>query len=230
MQCTILIVEDDESFAYLFREQLQDHGYQVLRAEDGLEGVQMLERHRPDLVLLDVMMPHMDGWEACRSIRTFSNIPIIMLTAKRSEEDRVQGLELGADDYVAKPFGLAELLARIEAVLRRSEPSMTGSIAESIVEIDDRLSIDRMHRRVLVEGQEVDLSPTEFKLLDCFLDRPVQVLASQALLTQVWGWEYADEIGYLRTYIYHLRQKIEKDPQNPQYILTEPGKGYRFKG
>jgi two-component system KDP operon response regulator KdpE len=226
MDATVLIVEDDKEFAYLLREGLQDRGFQVLLGDDGIDGMELLQKHHPDVVLLDILMPRMDGWETCRHIRATSNVPIIMITALRDEQERVRGLQLGADDYVIKPFSIAELSARIQALLRRCEHPPT---MEKIVQIDGRLVVDRMRRQVFVDGRKIDLSATEFKLLDCFLERPNLVWTSQNLLTQVWGWEYAEEIGYLRAYIYYLRNKLEEDPQNPQYILTERGEGYRFQ-
>ncbi len=226
MAATILVVEDDETFSYLIGEKLRDEGYEVLFGNDGAMGLHMLEHHQPDLVLLDVMMPVMDGWETCRRMREISHVPIIMLTCRTSQVDIVRGLELGADDYVTKPFGMPELLARIRAAMRRRR----YHIAEpDRVEIDDRLILDRARCRVLVDGQAVDLSATEFKLLACFLDNANRILTHQSLLTQVWGWEYADEKDYVKVYVSRLRAKIEPDPGHPQYILTERGLGYSFQ-
>jgi DNA-binding response OmpR family regulator len=226
MKATILVVEDDETCAYLLRENLQNEGYQVLLSVDGVDGVQLFQKHHPDLILLDLMMPHMDGWEACRRIREVSNVPIIMLTGRRDERDKIRGLQLGADDYVAKPFSVAELMARIQAVLRRYNHSLESNHVQAI---DDRLSVDRARGQILVDGQAVDLSDIEYKLLTCLLDQPGSVLTHQTLLTQVWGWEYGDESGYLKVYVHRLRTKIEPDPQNPRYILTERGRGYCFQ-
>jgi two-component system KDP operon response regulator KdpE len=226
MEATLLLVENDKGFAHLLRESLQQRGFQVLLAEDGLEGVELVHRHHPDLALLDVMMPRMDGWEACRRIRDAFDIPIIMLTAMRDEADRIRGLQLGADDYVAKPFSLEELVARIRAVLRRYQHTAP---ADHIQEIDDRLSIDHARKQALVDGQVIDLSDIEYKLLTCFLEKPNCVLTHQSLLTAVWGWEYAEETGYLKVYIHRLRSKIEQDPQKPQYLVTARGQGYCFQ-
>jgi DNA-binding response OmpR family regulator len=225
MEATLLIVEDDREFAYLLREGLQDKGFQVLLADDGVDGLQLLQRHHPDLILLDVMMPGMDGWETCRSIREMSNVPIIMVTGRREEEDKIRGLQLGADDYVTKPFSTAELLARIQTVLRRSGHA---NAPDPIVRIDNRLVIDRMRQQVFVKGEAVALSTIEFRLLTCFLDQPNCVLSHQHLLAEVWGWEYVEETNYLKTYIHRLRSKIELDPQDPCYLLTERGRGYCF--
>ena len=226
MQATILVVEDDETFGYLLGEQLKDEGYQVLMAQDGVRAVKMVLEHHPDLVLLDVLMPRMDGWEACRRIREISDTPIIMLTCRSSELDKVRGLELGADDYITKPFSRLEFVARVRAVLRRAKhPAALGDT----VKVDDWLTIDRMYRQVCVDGQAEDLSAIEFKLLTCFLDNANRILTHQSLLTQVWGWEYSEETDYLKVYIHRLRQKIERDPKRPLYILTERGLGYRFQ-
>lgn len=226
MEATILIIEDDRELAYLLRQSLQDRGFQVLLADGGAKGLQLIEKHHPDLVLLDVMMPVMDGWETCRNIREISDVPIIMITARRDEADRIRGLQLGADDYVVKPFSLSELVARIQAVLRRYQHTAP---AEYIRQIDARLSIDQARRQAYVDGQPIDLSDIEYKLLTCFLEQPNCVLSHQSLLTKVWGWEYAEETGYLKVYIHRLRCKIEQDPQNPEYLLTARGQGYRFQ-
>ncbi len=226
MEPTILIVEDDRQFAYLLREDLQDRGFQVLLADDGVDGVHLVERHDPDLVVLDVMMPRMNGWEACRRIRKVSAVPIIILTARRDDLDRIRGLELGADDYVVKPCSAAELAARIQAVLRRCRGTI---FPDQIVQIDDRLTVDWTRHQVLIDGQPVDLSLIEYRLLTCLLKKPGQIWTPQSLLTEVWGWEYADETGYLKVYIHRLREKIEPDPHHPRYILSERGRGYWFQ-
>jgi two-component system, OmpR family, KDP operon response regulator KdpE len=226
MKAKILAVEDDEQFSYLLGELLQDGGYQVLYARDGVEAVQMVQEHRPDLVLLDVLMPCMDGWETCRRIREISDVPIIMLSCLKSELDKVRGLELGADDYITKPISHMEFMARIRAALRRSSHSF---VAKEILEVDERLIVDRARSQVFVDEQAAGLSPIEYKLLNCFLDNAGRILTHQSLLTQVWGWEYADETDYLKVYIHTLRKKIEKDSRNPRYIITERGLGYRFE-
>jgi two-component system KDP operon response regulator KdpE len=225
MHATILVVDDDKELARLLSATLKKEGYQILCAHDGVEGLLMLKEERPDLVLLDLMLPRMDGWETCRRIRDYSNVPIIMLTALGSERDMVKGLELGADDYIVKPYRLSELRARIHAGLRRYKYSLSG---DSTIEIDERLAIDRANARLLVDGQHVELSPIEYKLLRCFVDNAGRILSHQVLLTQVWGWEYLDQTHYLKVYVYQLRKKMEKDPHEPRYILTERGLGYRF--
>jgi DNA-binding response OmpR family regulator len=201
-------------------------GYRVIEAGNGLEAVNRVREDLPDLVLLDVMMPEMDGFEALRLIRQTSSVPVIMLTVKGEEDDRVRGLELGADDYVTKPFSPRELASRIKAVLRRTE--MPAPAEQSIIKVDDRLQIDFNHRQVIVEGKEIKLRPTEYRLLYHLVNNAGWTLPHETLLAKVWGHEYRDETHYLRLYITYLRQKIEEDPANPKYILTERGLGYRF--
>jgi DNA-binding response OmpR family regulator len=212
MEPTILIVEDDDKFRELLAEQLEEEGYQVLHARDGVEGVQMVQQHQPDLMLLDVMMPRMDGWEVCHQVRQFSDMPIVILSGRLGEKDKVRGLELGADDYITKPFSPLEFMARVRAALRRGSQSMAS---HGIVRVDQRLVIDRGRCEVWVEGRLVNLSPTEYKVLDCLLDHCGRLLTHQSLLTQVWGWEYIDEVDYLRVHIHNLRKKIEVNPRSP---------------
>jgi len=222
----ILVIEDDEQLVELLRQKLEQEGYQVLSARDGVEGLRILYEQRPHLILLDLMIPRMNGWETCGRIREYSDIPIIMLTALESVEDKVHGLELGADNYVTKPVSLKELVARVRAALRRyGYPSAESLMAK----VDDHLLVDRARRRVATNGQWKELSPTEYRILNCFLDNPGRILTHQSLLTQVWGWEYAEQTHYLKVYIHHLRKKIEPNPQKPRYILTERGLGYRFQ-
>ena len=222
----ILVVDDEPRMRRFIRMNLDLEGYRVIEADNGLEAMQRVREDLPDLVLLDVMMPEMDGFEALRLIRETSNVPIIMLTVKGDEEDRVRGLELGADDYVTKPFSPRELSSRIKAVLRRSE--MPTPAEESVIRVDERLQIDFNRRQVLVEGKEVKLRPTEYRLLYHLVNNAGWTLPHETLLAKVWGHEYRDETHYLRLYITYLRQKIEEDPANPKYILTERGLGYRF--
>ena len=224
---TILLIEDDEQLSYLLSQQLQDDGYGTLCASDGVQGLAMVQQHEPDLVLLDVMMPRMDGWETCRQIRQISDVPIIIVSCRTTELDRVRGLELGADDYVSKPISYLELVARIRAALRRGSRPL---LKTQMTVVDDRLAVDRTHREVLVDGQPVPLSAVEYKVLTCFLDHAGRTLTHRSLLVQVWGWEYAEETNYLKVYVHRLRKKIERDPAHPSYILTERGLGYRFQG
>ena len=222
----ILLIEDEEDVVVLLRFRFEQEGYEVLSAANGVEGLRILQQEHPHLVLLDVMMPRMNGWETCKRIRQYSDVPIIMLTALGQEADKVRGLEMGADDFVTKPFSLAELIARVRAALRRGRQPLSENVT---VQIDERLIVDRAQRQVVVDGQKTELSPTEFRILDCFLDNQGRILTHQSLLTQVWGWEYLDETDYLKVYIHHLRKKIEENPGKPSYIVTERGLGYRFQ-
>jgi len=222
----ILVIEDEEEITRLLEFRFQQEGYDVLAAKNGVDGLRILQQEHPDLVMLDVMMPRMNGWETCKRIRQYSDVPVIMLTALGQEADKVRGLELGADDFVTKPFSLAELVARVRAALRRGKQPLATN---GTVRIDERLAVDRARQQVIVDGQKIELSPTEFRVLDCFLDNTGRILTHQSLLTQVWGWEYLDETDYLKVYIHHLRKKIEEDPAKPCYIVTERGLGYRFQ-
>jgi DNA-binding response OmpR family regulator len=222
----ILVVDDEPRMRRFMQMNLDLEGYRVIEAGNGLEAVNRVREDLPDLVLLDVMMPEMDGFEALRLIRQTSSVPVIMLTVKGEEDDRVRGLELGADDYVTKPFSPRELASRIKAVLRRTE--MPAPVEQSIIKVDDRLQIDFNRRQVIVEGKEIKLRPTEYRLLYHLVNNAGWTLPHETLLAKVWGHEYRDETHYLRLYITYLRQKIEEDPANPKYILTERGLGYRF--
>jgi len=225
-QRLILAVDDEPKMTRFIRLNLELEGYRVSEAADGLEALRKVRDELPDLVLLDVMMPEMDGFDTLEHIRETSNVPVIMLTVKGEEEDKIRGLELGADDYVTKPFSARELSSRIKALLRRSE---TSPLAEkSVVRIDDRLSIDFQRHEVWVEGEPIKLRPTEYRLLYHLVNNAGWVMSHETLLSKVWGPEYRDEIQYLRLYINYLRQKIEVDPAEPRYILTERGIGYRF--
>jgi two-component system KDP operon response regulator KdpE len=222
----ILVVDDEERMVRFIRLNLEHDGYLVSEAFNGKQAIQKLREALPDLILLDVMMPDLDGFEVLEMVREISNVPIIMLTAKGEEDDRIKGLEKGADDYVTKPFSPRELVSRVKAVLRRTEGA-TGSM-HGLIEIDDRLKIDFDKREVWLEGKIVKLRPTEYKLLFHLVQNAGWVLSHDQLLINVWGYEYRDEPHYVRLYINYLRQKLEKDAANPKYILTERGVGYRF--
>ncbi len=221
----ILIVDDEERMVRFIRMNLEHDGFQVMEAFNGKQAIDKL-RDTPDLVLLDVMMPDIDGFEVLETIREVSSVPVIMLTAKGEEDDRVRGLELGADDYITKPFSPRELVSRVKAVLRRTE-SASGSM-HGLMEIDDRLKIDFDRREIWLEGKLVKLRPTEYRLLFHLVQNAGWVVSHDQLLQKVWGYEYRDEPHYVRLYINYLRQKLEKDPADPKYILTERGVGYRF--
>lgn len=223
---TILVVDDEERMARFIRLNLEHDGFHVIEAYRGMQAIQALRDALPDLVVLDVMMPDMDGFEVLKMIREVSTIPVIMLTARGEEDDRVHGLELGADDYITKPFSPRELVSRVRAVLRRTE--QVGAAPKELIEVDDRLKIDFGRREVWVDGELVKLRPTEYRLLYHLVQNAGWVMTYDQLLSKVWGYEYRDEPHYVRLYINYLRQKLEKDPANPKYILTERGVGYRF--
>lgn len=222
----ILAVDDEPRMTKFIRMNLELEGYRVSEATSGLDALAKLRDELPDLVLLDIMMPDLDGYETLQRIRETSNVPVIMLTAKGEEEDKVHGLELGADDYVTKPFSPRELSSRVRALLRRSE--MPPMMEKKAIRMDDRLTIDFQRHEVWVEGKKVDLRPTEYRLLYHLVNNAGWVMSHETLLSKVWGYEYRDEIQYLRLYVRYLREKIEPDPANPQYILTERGIGYQF--
>jgi len=222
----ILVVDDEERMARFIRLNLEHDGFQVIEAYRGQQALEKLRTALPDLILLDVMMPDLDGFEVLKMIREVSKIPVIMLTAKGEEDDKVKGLELGADDYITKPFSSRELVSRVKAVLRRFESVGEGS--DDVIQVDDRLKIDFGRREVWVEGKLINLRPTEYRLLYHLVKNAGWVLTYDQILSRVWGYEYRDESHYVRLYINYLRDKLEKDPSNPKYILTERGVGYRF--
>jgi two-component system KDP operon response regulator KdpE len=224
---TILIVDDEPRIRDFVRMNLELEHYRVLEASNGIEALEQLRENLPDLVVLDVMMPEMNGFETLKAIREVSTVPVVMLTVRQSEQDRIRGLDLGADDYIAKPFSPRELLSRIRALLRRSLMPPPSRKTEIVVDPD--LQIDFSRREVTVRGQKVALRPTEYRLLYHLVSNAGRLLTHETLLSKVWGREYRDEAHYLRLYITYLRQKLEKDPAHPQYILTERGVGYRFK-
>jgi len=222
----ILVVDDEERMVRFIRMNLEHDGFQVSEAFNGKQAIQKIRDVTPDLILLDVMMPDLDGFEVLETVREVSQVPVIMLTAKGEEDDRVRGLELGADDYVTKPFSPRELVSRVKAVLRRTEGA-TGSM-HGLIEVDERLKIDFDRREIWLEGKLVKLRPTEYRMLYHLVQNAGWVVTHDQLLTKVWGYEYRDEPHYVRLYINYLRQKLEADPSNPKYILTERGVGYRF--
>lgn len=222
----ILVVDDEPRMIRFIRMNLELEGYKVLEATNGLEALERVREDLPDLVVMDVQMPEIDGFEALEHIRQVSTVPVIMLTVKADEEDKVRGLELGADDYVTKPFSPRELSSRIKALLRRLE--MPSPPAKTVIHIDDRLTVDFHRHQVVVDGEPVKLRPTEYRLLYHLISNAGWVMSHETLLSKVWGHEYRDESHFLRLYVTYLRKKIEVDPANPQYILTERGLGYRF--
>jgi two-component system, OmpR family, KDP operon response regulator KdpE len=218
---SVLIVDDDHRMRRLLKLNLESAGYRVVAAEDGASALEAAELDPPELVVLDVMMPGMDGFTCLQRLREFSQVPVILLTAKGEEADKVHGLDLGADDYLTKPFGPAELLARVRAALRRQP----GAAPPATLSVGD-LTINLARRRVIRDGQEIRLTPTEYKLLYELASSPGRVLLHSELLARVWGPEYRDEVDYLWSYVRYLRNKLEPDPAHPRYILSEPGVGY----
>lgn len=229
MNRKILIVDDEPAQLKLSEQVLVGKGYDIIKANSGQEAVRIFFEGKPDLVLLDVMMPEIDGWQTCRLIREASDVPIIMLTGKRfSEDDVVHGLECGADEYLAKPVGNRELLARVKAAFRRIETASRRKDRRKISFNDDYLSVDVAERKVTIKGNKLKLTPREFRLLALLVENADRILTHQQVLENIWGWEYIDDVDYVRIYVSHLRQKIEPNPSQPKYILTEPGVGYYF--
>ena len=225
---TIMVVDDEPHIVRFTAMNLEIEGYNVVTAENGAQALESLESGEPvDLVVLDVMMPQMDGFETLRRIREDSSVPVIFVTVRGDEADRVAGLDLGADDYITKPFSPRELASRIRALFRRIEAADPPRLQE--VTIDDWLTIDFDQSRVTAGGQEMRLRPTEYRLLYQLVSNPGQLLSHDTLLERVWGPEYKGEHQYVRTYVTYLRQKLERDPRNPEYILSERGLGYRFR-
>lgn len=222
-QRQILIVDDDSGMRELVKINLEHEGYGVLQAENGGNGVKVVRESQPDLVILDVMMPGMDGREACRQIRSFSQVPVLMLTALSQSADVITGLDSGADDYLSKPFNMDELNARVRALLRRV-PSPNRPVTAGRGEI----SIEKQKREVLIRGEPIELTPTEYDLLLLLAENAGTVMSHETLLQGVWGQEYTKDNDYLKVYIWHLRRKIEQDPRDPKLLLTEWGVGYRM--
>lgn len=220
---TVLVIDDDITLLTLIAEYFDKAGYNTLTASSGVAGLQAFYEHHPDIVILDVMMPRMDGWIVCTRLREISEVPIIMLTAKGEERDRLRGFELGVDDYVIKPFNFAELAARVGAILGRIHRFRSTPQPEIIV--SKNLHIDLVDRRVTRNGEPVHLTPTEFHLLAILAEHPGHPFSPDSLLARVWGNESYD-VENVKRYIHYLRQKLEDDPENPQVIVTERGFGY----
>lgn len=224
MSDLVLVIDDDPILLGLLAEHFSRAGYHVFTAASGSTGLKMFYDHDPDLVILDIMMPKIDGWTVCECIRETSDAPIIMLTAKGEEQDRLRGFQLGVDDYVVKPFSSAELVARVGAVLARTRRALHAAQSAPIVRGD--IVIDLAEQRVTRGGQPIRLSPTEFRLLAALAEQPGHTVAPKELLLRVWGREYADDIENVKRYIHYLRQKLETDAETPRLILTERGFGY----
>jgi two-component system KDP operon response regulator KdpE len=221
----ILIIDDDRALTEMLAQKLEPRGFEVLSAERGLDGLKMAYENHPDMVILDVMMPDMDGWETCRRLRELSDVPILMLTGKVSEEDVVRGFLLGADDYVRKPFNLKELEGRIRAILKRA----SGNSAENNLVFDDgKIRVDLERQQVFRGGKMVHLTSTEFQLLSCLVKRQGTLVPHDEILNEVWGPGYLDATACLSLYIRYLREKLEDNPGEPHYIRTKWGSGYWF--
>jgi two-component system OmpR family response regulator len=228
----ILIVEDDDTLLSVLKYNLKKEGYQVLTAKDGLLGLETSRREKPDLVILDWMLPKMDGLEVCRILRKEMTIPILMLTAKTEEIDKVLGLEMGADDYMTKPFSIRELIARIHAIFRRTEMAQPSSSTETklsqVINVGD-IEIDISRHSVKNRGKNLELTPKEFDLLVYLVRNHGQVFNREALLSKVWGYDFAGDTRTVDVHIRWLREKIEKNPETPTHLLTVRGVGYKFE-
>jgi len=224
-EAKILLVDDDATLRELLADQLKTAGYHVLTARDGASGLRSAVEAQPDLIVLDVMMPGMSGWDVCERVRAKSRVPIILLTAKGEEFDKLRGFRLGIDDYVTKPFSFAELVARVGAVLTRAQ--LAQAPTHSLTSGD--LSIDFDQKHATVAGRPIDLTPTEYRLLETLARRAHRTVPAETLLTEVWGPEYAGEVEHVKHYIWTLRSKLEVDPGDPKHIITERGFGYRFE-
>ena len=222
---TVLIADDDLQLLDLVTLNLELEDYGVLRASDGRQALERIERHHPDLVLLDVMMPRMSGFAVCHKVRAYSTVPIIIITARGQEQDKIRGLDLGADDYLIKPFSVGELLARVRAVLRRAQLTKDEHVLHTTMAIGD-LSIDFGQQLVLMAGRKVVLTPTEYRILAYLAQLAGRIVPQKRLLEHVWGAMYVGEDHMLQVNINRLRHKLEPDPAHPRYLLTEPGVGY----
>jgi DNA-binding response OmpR family regulator len=222
----ILVVDDEPKYVYIMQLNLEASDYEVVVGRDGEEAVALAAREEPDLIILDIMMPRLNGYEACERIRQFSTVPIIFLTARAEEADKVKGLELGADDYITKPFGIDELLARVRAALRRIELGKQPE-AKPIFEVGG-LKVDLIQQRIFVDEREISLSAIEYRLLSELVKQSGRIVVTDHLLEVGWGTGYEGEEQILRQAMYRLRKKIEPDPQKPQYLQTRPGLGYIF--
>lgn len=224
----ILVVDDDKTLVRLLREALSKADYDVITASNGIDALQELYAKQPDLILLDVMMPRMDGWETAQRVRQMSQVPIVMLTAKDEESDKLKGFAAGVDDYVTKPFSFAEIVARVQAVLHRARQAPPDHKTKRYA--SGALVIDTDSRRVTKDGKTVDLTPTEYRLLAALAENSGRVLSHEQLLNKVWGYEFGEDTGYVKRYIWYLRRKVEDDPRKPEHVLTERGFGYVFQG
>lgn len=228
MTMRILVVDDDAPSIKMISFLLREEGYEVISTDNGSAALELIDREAPNLVILDVMMPHLDGFEVCRRIRQKQDVPIIFLSAKGEIVDKVTGLELGADDYLAKPFEPAELLARVKAVTRRAE-AVAGEDAQALLTVGD-LSLDPLtNRAIFADGRTINLTPIEFRLLHCLMRNAGRILSNDLLMTTVWGYDYEGYSNQIAVYIRRLRMKIEEDPNHPKLLITARGLGYKFE-
>jgi DNA-binding response OmpR family regulator len=226
----ILVVDDDAAQLRMMCSLLHSSGLNAFQASSGREAIRLMINDKPDLVILDITMPELDGFETCRLIRELSDVPVLMLTGKcKTEKDLVRGLDCGADGYIYKPVGNQELLARVKAALRRSEKTPGGKNGKKEFFSNDYLTVNIPERKVMVKGKRVRLTPREFRLIALLVENADRILSHKQVLENVWGFEYVDDIDYVRIYVNHLRQKIEPEPSAPRYILTEKGIGYYFQ-
>jgi DNA-binding response OmpR family regulator len=226
---TILTADDDPQLLRLVARTLDLEDFHVLTARDGEEALSIVEAEPPDLIILDVMMPRMDGFTVCQKVREFSSVPIIIVTARGRDDDRIKGLNLGADDYLTKPFNIEELVARVRAVLRRSQfmPAEQFHATRTVTTIGS-ITIDFMQHLVTIDGRAIDLTPTEYRLLEYFMQNAGRILTQDLLLEHVWGPDYLGESHMLQVNVNRVRRKIESDPTHPRYIVTKTGIGYQF--
>lgn len=222
----ILVIEDEQEIRRFLRVGLNSHGYRLIEAEDGQTGIRHAAEHQPDLIVLDLGLPDMDGIEAIRAVRGWSHVPIVILSARGQEQDKVVALDAGADDYLTKPFGMGELLARIRVALRHAARGPEGS-SEPVFSVG-QLRVNLVDRQVFVGDREVHLTPTEFRLLSLLVKHAGKVITHRHLLKEVWGPTSVGDTHYLRVYMAQLRQKLEPEPARPRYLLTEPAVGYRL--
>jgi two-component system OmpR family response regulator len=226
----VLIVEDDSSLRETLKYNLRKDGYDVVTANDGEQAIEVARREKPDLLILDIMLPKMNGFEVCRILRQEMIVPILMLTAKADETDKIVGLEIGADDYMTKPFSMRELLARVRAMLRRTKMTEPSSAGESASLKNGNIEIDIARHRASLSGAALELSPKEFDLLAFLAKNKGLVFSREQLLEKVWGYDYAGDTRTVDVHIRWLRQKIETDPSHPKYLLTVRGTGYKLEG
>ena len=221
----VLAIDDDALLIRLIEHNLSPIDVQILKAYNGYEGISLVRTQQPDLIILDIVLPDIDGWEVLQRIRQISKVPILMLTIKENEEDIVRALDQGADDYCTKPVGMRELVARVQAIFRRAELYESREQAEFA---DNFLRVNLAEQRVSKDGKEIRLTPTEFNLVHCLLTRAGHFVKPREILSQVWGQEYVDDVDLLRTCVWQLRRKLEPNPSRPRYIINRPGFGYQF--